>query len=147
MPLFEKRFIYRTVIGRPIIMALWQGKSRRKPTGGRRVSSRGKRKFEISREKQYTKVGRQSLKEYRGMGGCHKTGMLAAEYANVVDKKNNKIQKLKILNVTVNPADPNYVQRNIINKGARITTELGDAVVTSRPGQDGAINAVLLEKS
>lgn len=26
-----------------------------------------------------------------------------------------------------------------------ITTEIGDAVVTSRPGQDGAINAVLLE--
>ena len=28
-------------------MALWQGKSRRKPTGGRRVPSAGKRKFEI----------------------------------------------------------------------------------------------------
>jgi len=128
-------------------MALWQGKSRRKPTGGRRVLSRGKRRFEISREKQYTKIGVQTLKEYRGMGGSQKIGMLTAEFANVVDKKNNKIQKLKILNVTVNPADPNYVQRNIINKGARITTELGDAIVTSRPGQDGAINAVLLDKN
>jgi small subunit ribosomal protein S8e len=129
-------------------MALWQGVSRRKPTGGRRVLSRGKRKFEISREKQFTKVGRQSLRDYRGMGGSHKTGMLAAEYANViVDKKNNTIQKLKIVSVTVNPADPNYVQRNIINKGARIKTELGEAIVTSRPGQDGAINAVLLEKN
>ena len=128
-------------------MALWQGKSRRKPTGGRRVLSRGKRKFEISREKQYTKVGRQSLKDYRGCGGSHKTCMLVAEYANVVDKKNNTITKLKILNVTVNPADPNYVQRNIINKGARIKTEGGDAIVTSRPGQDGAINAVLVDKA
>jgi small subunit ribosomal protein S8e len=126
-------------------MALWQGKSRRKPTGGRRVLSRGKRKFEISREKQFTKVGRQSLREYRGMGGSHKTGMLAAEYANVVDKKTNKVQKMKIISVTVNPADPNYVQRNIINKGARIKTEGGEAIVTSRPGQDGAINAVLVE--
>jgi len=141
----KKRFIYGTVIGRPIPMALWQGKSKRKPTGGRLVSSRGKRKFEISREKQFTKIGRQSLKHYRGRGASSKTCMLMAEYANVVDKKNKTIQKSKILNVTVNPADPNYVQRNIINKGARIKTELGDAIVTSRPGQDGAINAVLVE--
>ena len=128
-------------------MALWQGKSRRKPTGGRRVFSKGKRRFEISREKQFTKIGRQSLREYRGMGGSHKTGVLVAEYANVVNKKDNSVKKSKILNVKVNPADPNYVQRSIINKGARITTELGEAIVTSRPGQDGAINAVLVEKN
>jgi small subunit ribosomal protein S8e len=128
-------------------MAQWQGKSRRKPTGGRRVFSRGKRRFEISREKQFTKIGRQSLKHYRGMGGCQKTGMLVAEYANVVDKKTKIVKKLKILNVKVNPADPNYVQRSIINKGARISTESGDAIVTSRPGQDGAINAVLVDKN
>ncbi|MDR1404570.1 MAG: 30S ribosomal protein S8e [Candidatus Methanoplasma sp.] len=126
-------------------MALWQGKSKRKSTGGRRVLCRGKRKFEIGREKQYTKIGAQSLRQYRGMGGIIKIGMLAAEYANVVDKNTNKVQKTKILNVTVNPADPNYVQRNIINKGAKITTELGDAIVTSRPGQDGAVNAVLIQ--
>ena len=70
--------------------------------------------------------------------------MLSAEYANVVDKKNKTIKKVKILTVKSNPADPNYVQRNIINKGATISTEAGDAIVTSRPGQDGAINAVLL---
>ena len=70
--------------------------------------------------------------------------MLAAEYANVVDKKTNKVSRVKIINVKTNPADPNFVQRNILNKGATITTELGDAVVTSRPGQDGAVNAVLI---
>jgi small subunit ribosomal protein S8e len=32
-----------------------------------------------------------------------------------------------------------------MNKGARISTEIGDAIITSRPGQDGAINAVLVE--
>ena len=125
-------------------MALWQGKSRRKPTGGRRVPSAGKRKFEIGREKQYTKLGAQSLKQYRGAGGNVKVGMLAAEFANVVDKKTNTVKKVKIINVTANPADPNYIQRNILNKGATIETEIGDAVVTSRPGQDGAVNAILL---
>ena len=125
-------------------MALWQGKSRRKPTGGRRVPSAGKRKFEIGREKQYTKLGAQSLKQYRGAGGNVKVGMLTAEFANVVDKKTNTVKKVKIVNVKANPADPNYIQRNILNKGATIETELGDAVVTSRPGQDGAVNAILL---
>ena len=125
-------------------MALWQGRSNRKPTGGRLVPRQGKRKFEIGREKQYTKIGKQSLKLYRNCGGNVKVGMLAAEYANVVDKKTNKITKVKIVNVKANPADPNFVQRNILNKGATITTELGDAIVTSRPGQDGAVNAVLI---
>ena len=125
-------------------MALWQGKSRRKPTGGRRVPSASKRKFEIGREKQYTKLGAESLKQYRGAGGNVKVGMLAAEYANVVDKKTNTVKKVKIVNVKANPADPNYIQRNILNKGATIETEIGDAVVTSRPGQDGAVNAILL---
>ncbi len=125
-------------------MALWQGKSRRKPTGGRRVPSASKRKFEIGREKQYTKLGAESLKQYRGAGGNVKVGMLAAEFANVVDKKTNTVKKVKIVNVKANPADPNYIQRNILNKGATIETEIGDAVVTSRPGQDGAVNAVLL---
>ena len=126
-------------------MALWQGKPNKKSTGGRLVPSKGKRKFEIGREKQYTRLGKQSLKQYRTCGGNVKVGMLAAEYANVVDKKTNKITKVKITNVKTNPADPNYVQRNIINKGATIQTEIGDAIVTSRPGQDGAVNAVLLE--
>ena len=125
-------------------MALWQGKSRRKPTGGRRVPSASKRKFEIGREKQYTKLGAESLKQYRGAGGNVKVGMLGAEFANVVDKKTNTVKKVKILTVKSNPADPNYVQRNLINKGATISTEAGDAIVTSRPGQDGAVNAVLL---
>ena len=45
-------------------MALWQGKSNRKPTGGRLVASHGKRKFEIGREKQFTRLGAQTLKQY-----------------------------------------------------------------------------------
>ena len=125
-------------------MALWQGKSNKKSTGGRLVPSKGKRKFEIGREKQFTRLGKQSLKQYRTCGGNVKVGMLAAEFANVVDKKTNTVKKVKITNVKTNPADPNYVQRNIINKGATIETELGTAIVTSRPGQDGAVNAVLI---
>lgn len=125
-------------------MATWQGKSRRKPTGGRRVFSAGKRKFEIGREKQLTRLGMQSLRQYRGAGGSIKVAVLLAEFANVVDKKTNVVKRVKIKNVKVNQADPNYVQRNVLNKGATIETDLGDAVITSRPGQSGVVNAVLL---
>ncbi|MCK5560714.1 MAG: 30S ribosomal protein S8e, partial [Thermoplasmata archaeon] len=45
-----------------------------------------------------------------------------------------------------NSANPFYVRRNIINKGAIIDTELGNARVTSRPGQHGMINAILITK-
>ncbi|MCQ2056039.1 MAG: 30S ribosomal protein S8e [archaeon] len=125
-------------------MATWQGKSRRKPTGGRRVFSAGKRKFEIGREKQLTRLGVQSLRQYRGAGGSVKVAVLSAEFANVANKETNVVERVKIKNVKVNQADPNYVQRNVLNKGATIETDLGDAVVTSRPGQNGVVNAILL---
>ena len=56
-----------------------------------------------------------------------------------------KTHKVKILTVKENSANPNFVQRNIINRGAMIQTEIGLAKVTSRPGQDGAVNAVLVK--
>ncbi|NLL94500.1 MAG: 30S ribosomal protein S8e [Thermoplasmatales archaeon] len=125
-------------------MAIWQGRSKKKPTGGRNPFSRGKKRFEIGREKSHTRVGPQTVKKFRGRGGGEKRGLLAADYANVINKETNVVSRVKIVGVKVNPADPNYVQRNIINKGATIVTEIGDAVVTSRPGQDGTVNAVLV---
>ena len=47
--------------------------------------------------------------------------------------------------VRKNASNPNYVRRNIITKGAVIDTDAGRARVTSRPGQDGQVNAVRLE--
>ena len=51
---------------------------------------------------------------------------------------------MKIITVKENPSNPHYVQRNIMNKGTIIMTDAGAARITSRPGQDGVINAVLL---
>jgi small subunit ribosomal protein S8e len=70
---------------------------------------------------------------------------MKADTANVLDPKTKKAAKSKIVTVKSNPADPNYVQRNILNKGAVIQTEAGLAKVTSRPGQDGIVNATLIE--
>jgi len=125
-------------------MALWHGKSRRKPTGGRLVRSRKKRRFEIGREPLFTNLGPESLRKYRTMGGNSKNKMLSAAYANVVDPATNKVTRVRISRVLQNPADPNYVQRNIITRGAIIQTDAGMARITSRPGQDGTVNAVLI---
>jgi small subunit ribosomal protein S8e len=127
-------------------MALWQGKSKRKPTGGRLVQNRKKRRYEIGREPLMTNLGEESLRKYRTMGGNSKVKMLSAAYANVVDPKTNQAKRARIVTVKVNPANPNYVQRNIMNRGATIQTDLGMARITSRPGQDGTINAVLLSE-
>jgi len=46
--------------------------------------------------------------------------------------------------VRENPANPNYVQRNIITRGAILETDLGLVRIRSRPGQDGVLNGVRL---
>lgn len=126
-------------------MALWQGRSRRKSTGGRYRPFRKKRKREIGREQQYAFIGTPRLKLYRTKGGNRKVRILSAQFANVLDPKTSATRKAKIVTVKANPSNPNFVTRNIITRGATIQTEIGLARVTSRPGQDGVVNAVLVE--
>jgi small subunit ribosomal protein S8e len=127
-------------------MGLWQGKAQRKRTGGRLRHARKKRKFEIGAEAQTTTIGAQRKKHARTRAGNQKVRVLSADIVNVVDPKNKQVKKTKIVSVLENPSNPHYVQRNIITKGAIIQTELGRAKVTSRPGQDGVINAILIAK-
>ena len=70
---------------------------------------------------------------------------LSADFVNLIDPKTNKSQKVKILNVVGNTANRYFVRRNIITKGCIVKTEKGEAKVTSRPGQEGTVNAVLIE--
>ena len=125
-------------------MAVWNGRARRKSTGGRYVQSRKKRRFEVGREKQFTFLGQHSVKLYRTKGGNAKSRVLSDDVANVTDAATGATKRSKIITVKQNSANPNFTQRNIINKGAVIQTELGLATVTSRPGQDGVINAILM---
>ncbi len=125
-------------------MALWQGRSRRKVTGGRYRDHRGKRKSEIGREQQITVIGKETKKVVRTLGGNVKYRVLTCEVANVYDPKSKKTVKTPINTVLENPANPHYVRRNIITKGAIVETKKGKAKVTSRPGQHGVINAILI---
>lgn len=126
-------------------MALWQGKSRKKITGGTLVHRRKKRKFEMGREQIEATVGTHKKKLIRVRGGNVKASVLVGGEANVLNSKTKKSEKSKILGVAENAANQHFVRRNIITKGAVIFTELGKARVVSRPGQDGVINAVLIE--
>jgi len=128
-------------------MAIWQGRPKRKPSGGRIRAARKKRRFEIGREKQFTHLGPEKVKMYRVKGANRKARLLLVDQANVVDPKTKAIKKVKILTVKSNPSNPNYVQRNIITKGATVMTEIGEAVITSRCGQHGVVNATLMKSS
>lgn len=124
-------------------MALWQRRSKRSRTGKLLRSSRKKRKRELGRDFIETKIGSEKKKIQRTYGGNKKVKLQKAEYANVVTKEGTK--RAKILSVAQNEANRHFVRRNIITQGAVIETDLGNARVTSRPGQHGIINAVLME--
>jgi len=126
-------------------MAIWQGKSLRKHTGGRYKSNRNKRKIEFGRDPAETKIGERKIKKIRAKGGNQKIRLTNENQINVVNPKKNKVQTAEILNVLENTANIQFVRRNIINKGAVVETNLGKVKVTSRPGQHGIINGVLVE--
>jgi small subunit ribosomal protein S8e len=125
-------------------MAVWQGNSKRGKTGRRIRTARNKRRFEIGRELHVTTIGVLKRKSIRTRGNNKKSRMLTADVAYVVDPKTNKTTKTEIITVVENAANIHYVRRNILNKGAIINTKIGKAKITSRPGQSGVINAVLI---
>ncbi|MFW9985553.1 MAG: 30S ribosomal protein S8e [Candidatus Odinarchaeota archaeon] len=126
-------------------MPLWQGRSKRYPSGARRRISRKHRKYERGSQATETIMGEKKLRIKRSLGGNYKSRLLAASFANVTDKATGQSEKLRIIQVLENPADVDFDRRGIITKGAIIETEKGKAVVTSRPGQSGVVNAVKVE--
>lgn len=94
-----------------------------------------------------TKLGSEDrIKITRDYGGTRKVRLLEASTANVYIPDEKKCVKVRILRVLETPSNPELARRGIIVKGAVIDTEIGKAIVTSRPGQDGVVNAVLIEK-
>ncbi len=126
-------------------MSVWHGDlHKRKPSGGRKRAYRGKRKFERGSFPAETMLGERKRKIARGRGGNVKIKILSDNYACVTDPKTGKTEKVEISRVIRNPANVDYDRRGVITKGAIIETSLGLARVTSRPGQNGVINAVLI---
>ncbi|HJX23049.1 MAG TPA: 30S ribosomal protein S8e [Candidatus Bathyarchaeia archaeon] len=125
-------------------MPQWHGGLlKRKRTGGRTRSHRRKRSYEIGSLPAETIIGETDLKVVRAMGGNVKYRLKTADQANVTDPATKKTTKVPILRFLRNPANIDYNRRGVITKGALIETELGEAEITSQPGVDGVLNAIL----
>jgi len=119
---------------------------KRKLSGGRKRAYRGKRKYERGTFPIETALAEPKKKSERGRGGNVKNKILSDNYASVTDPKSGKAEKVEIARVVRNPANVDYDRRGVITKGALIETSKGMARVTSRPGQDGMISAVLIKE-
>ena len=126
-------------------MAKWNLRANRKPTGGKLNRLSKKRRSDRRPEPLFTKLGEPTRKTKRSVGGALSYVTLSANIANVTDPSTGKTEKVKILTVVDSPANPHFIRRNVITKGATIDTEAGKARVTSRPSRDGVVNAILVE--
>ena len=120
-------------------------KTGRKISGGKYKKQRKKKKYELPGEKRIVKLKETKKKTLRMLGGKVKVVLLGSNEINVFDKKTGKPKKVKIKNVLKTPSNRFLARQNVLTKGAIVETELGKAKITSRPGQEGAIQGILVE--
>ena len=129
-------------------MGIYQWRDHKKPSGGKRSwYYKVKRKYGYGREFVPTVLSNtEERKLIRVRGGGFKVRLRKALYAVVSDPSTGRSVKARILRVVETPANREFARRGIIVKGSIIETSEGRAVVTSRPNQDGVVNAVLLKE-
>ncbi len=128
-------------------MSVWHGDRKKKTSSGaRKKGYRKKRKYEQGTFPAETVVGELKRSVIRGRGGNLKLKALVAKHVCVTDPKTGKTEKTEVLRVIKNPTNIDYNRRGVITKGAIVETKLGQARITSRPGQHGVLNAVLTKE-
>ncbi len=115
----------------------------RKISGGKYHANRKKKLYEHPGLERHVILGETKKKTLRIRGGNQKIVLLKANTANINIK--GKTQKVEIKNVLETPQNKFFARQNRLIKGAIIETSLGKARITNRPGQEGCINATLLE--
>jgi len=125
-------------------MAIWHTRSTRTNTGARLKRFRSKRKFEMGRTPTETVMGETKRREIDSKGKTKKRPALKVQYVNVTDTAKGVTVRAEIQDVEMNPANMDYQRRKVITRGTIIKTSKGRAKVTSRPGQTGILNAVLI---
>ena len=118
--------------------------TKKKITGGRRKSYRTKRAIEVGGYPTETSLGESVRKVKKMYGSEKKIKLFKEKYVNISISRTGKTEKVTIDKIIENTANVAYNRRKIITRGAVIETSLGKAIITSRPGQDGVLNAVLL---
>lgn len=127
-------------------MVLSRDRSRRKPSGGfyHKRNARKKKIVHLRNPPILTKMGDKKPKRLRTRGGGLKFALLSANVVNAYDPKIKKHVQAKIKTVTENPANRHYVRRNIITKGTVVDTDKGKVKITSRPGQEGSLDGIIV---
>ncbi len=125
-------------------MALSQKRSKRKVTGSKYKRSGIKTLSSRGSPPSLTRLADRKTVRGRERGGSVKTRLLSASVANLCDTNAKKYLKARITTIIESPANRHFVRRNIMTKGALIETDKGKAKITSRPGQEGTVNAVLV---
>jgi small subunit ribosomal protein S8e len=115
-----------------------------KITGGRRYPNRTRRKFQLDRYPVETLSGEQVTVTRKVRGHGRKFALKTTDFVNLAIP-GAKVKRTKILKVLKNPSNNDYERRGVISKGAILETESGQCRVISRPGQDGAVNAILMK--
>lgn len=124
-------------------MAVSHRQSGRKKTGGRTRSYRKSRKYDLGSDFSRPVLGEQRIEKRRSRGGNQKQVVKEAEKVNLA--VDGDVEQADIESVLENPANPNYVRQSLLTKGTVIQTSKGKARITSRPGQEGVVNAELVE--
>lgn len=125
-------------------MAIWHRRSHRTNTGARLRRFRSKRKYEMGRTPTETVMGETKRQLIDSKGKAKKRPALKIQYVNVTDAAKGATFRAEIQDVEMNPANMDYQRRKVITRGTIIKTSKGRAKVTSRPGQDGLLNAILI---
>ena len=115
-----------------------------KITGGRSHPLRIRRKYETNRYPNEPLTGPSSTVIRKVRGKNQKTALKTIDFVNLAIP-NAKVKKSKIVKVLENPTNSDYQRRGVITKGAVLETEDGKCRVVSKPGQHGAVNAVLIK--
>ncbi len=125
-------------------MAVRHNGSLTKKSGGSTRPYRKSRKYDLGTEFTSPEVGEEKVVTRETRGNTSKNTVKRAEEVNL--SVDGEVKKAEIESVLENPANANYVRRSLLTKGTVIQTSEGKARVTSRPGQEGVVNAVLVEE-
>ncbi|MEM4296071.1 MAG: 30S ribosomal protein S8e [Candidatus Anstonellales archaeon] len=111
-------------------------------TGAKKVKAKDKKLAHAGGYFIPTRIGEREIKIIRTRGGNRKIKVKKDSYANVATE--NGIKRAKIIKL-LQGNNPDYTREGVITKGSIIETEIGKAIVTSRPNQHGVINAKLIK--
>lgn len=126
-------------------MPLEQGRSRRKKSGGRFRPHAKRKKRNLAGEFAATRLDDLETSHKDSRGTTDKIALQAVDTVNVATD-DGEVVAADIEAVLENDANPDFVRRDIITKGAVLDTSEGTVRVTSRPGQNGTLNAVMVEE-